>query len=231
MVLLFDADNTILDFSACEHEIITGLVEDLDLPDRTDTDEDPVSAYRRINSRLWELLELGEIKPEVLKIERFRQFLLAFGLKNRYDPSEINRLFIEKLSRCGALVTGALETITRYRPIHIITNGFSEVQRRRMEAAGIAEDLANLFISEEIGYAKPDKRFFDYVLKRLGSPNPSECLVIGDSISSDIQGGINAGLPTCWLDRMNRGSADIPEELQPNFRITSLGELPSIIGR
>lgn len=231
--LLFDADNTILDFSSCEKTIISTLVHEFHLPERAPDGNDPVAVYREINGNLWRNLEAGEIGPDELKVERFRRFLEALGADGPGVPSatELNGEFIRRLSGCGTMVPGAKDVLERFGPVHVVTNGFSAVQRSRITVAGLDRYIAGLHISEEIGFAKPDVRFFDAVFSRLKTPDRSECLIIGDSLTSDIQGGKNAGIATCWFDRGSGSGGEAPNGLVPDYRISGLGELASIIRR
>ncbi len=230
--VLFDADNTLLDFAACEEEIIAWMEEAYDLPSVCPDGVRLVQAYRDINAQLWRDYEEKRITPDFLRIERFRRLLERAGRSGGIDQEVriLNEAFIERLGQCGALVPGAQETIRRYAPITIVTNGFAEVQRSRIRAAGLADLVGHLFISEEIGHAKPDERFFASVFAALDEPDRSEILIVGDSLSSDVRGGSNAGIATCWFDRFD-GSTGRTVDPEPTHRISDLSELPGVIGR
>jgi 2-haloacid dehalogenase len=208
--VLIDADNTILNFAVCEKRILEDIAREFGFMPRTRDDEDLTTAYRRINTALWEALERGEIAAADLKIERFRQLsevLDYTAISRPVAPEVLNQQFIARLSTCGEVVPTARAVLAAIAPVVVITNGFAEVQRSRFAASGLNEFISDLFISAEIGANKPDPAFFTHVLSHLGNPDPSECLVIGDSLTSDIAGGNAAGIDTVWFDRSRRRTA------------------------
>lgn len=238
--ILIDADNTILNFSVCEKRILENMARDFGFMPWTIDGEDLTTAYRRINGTLWRALERGEIAPDELKIERFRQLaeLLNFTAISRPVPPEIlNRQFIQRLSTCGELVPTARTVLEKLAPVTVITNGFADVQRPRFAATGLEPCIDHVFISEDIGVAKPDPAFFDAVVSALGNPERSECLVIGDSLTSDIAGGNAAGMDTVWFDRrvitgestQSDGEAKDAPSHPATFRITRLVQLYDIV--
>jgi 2-haloacid dehalogenase len=235
--VLIDADNTILDFSVCEKRILEDIAREFGFMPRTKDDEDLTTAYRRINSALWRALERGEIAAEELKIERFRQLaeLLDFTAISRpVRPEVLNQQFIARLSGCGETVQTALAVLAAIAPVTVITNGFADVQRPRFAASGLDEYIDRYFISEEVGANKPDGAFFAHVLEELGNPDPRSCLVIGDSLTSDIAGGNAAGIDTVWFDRSgenHHGGPDGPDAIKATYRITRLVELKKIVLR
>jgi FMN phosphatase YigB (HAD superfamily) len=235
--VLIDADNTLLNFAACEKRILETMAYHYGFMPITVDGEDLVGAYRRLNAELWRRLERGEIAPEELKIERFRRLrdILNFTALSRPVGAEfLNRRFIDALSRCGDVVPTAAGVLASIGPVSIITNGFAAVQRPRLEQSGLMPMVDNLFISEEIGAAKPRAAFFDHVLQAVGNPDPRDCVVVGDSLTSDIAGGNAAGMDTVWFDR--RGtlgeSAGVQDDIDantPTYRITRLVELRPIV--
>ncbi len=108
----------------------------------------------------------------------------------------------------------------------IITNGFTSLQQIRLERTGLREHFDLLIISEEVGVAKPDARIFDYALEKAGNPDRSRVLMVGDTAASDILGGMNAGLSTCWL---NAHQQVLPEQIKPTWTVTSLAELEQLL--
>lgn len=233
--ILVDADNTILDFAVCERRILETMAREFGFMPRTVDNRDLTAAYRQINAALWRKLEQGAISPEDLKVERFRQLIevLDFtALSRPLEPWFLNMQFIMRLKDCGDAVPTAAAVLKSIAPVTVITNGFADVQKPRLAASGLLESIDGVFISEEIGAAKPQPAFFASVLSALGDPDPSECLVVGDSLSSDIAGGNAAGMDTVWYDRSeNLGeNPPVPQEGQePTFRITRLVELRTIV--
>ncbi len=227
--ILIDADNTILDFSACEKRILRDMAREYGFSVQTLDGEDLTTAYRRMNGALWRALERGEIEAEALKIERFRRLSAVLNytaLSRPVAPERLNRQFIARLSRCNAVVPTAPAVLRELAPVVVVTNGFAEVQRSRFAASGLSEYVEQLFISEEVGYNKPDRRFFTHVLDALGNPDPAECLMVGDSLTSDIAGGNGAGMDTVWFDRNGENGA--ARDVLPTYRITRLVELKEI---
>jgi 2-haloacid dehalogenase len=234
--ILIDADNTILNFAACERRILETMAREFGFMPWTTEGEDLTAAYRRINAALWRDLEHGDIEPDELKIERFRRLisLLDFTAISRpVAPEFLNMQFITRLKQCPEVVPTAAPVLASIAPVTVITNGFADVQRPRLGGSGLLPHIDHVFISEEIGSAKPQRAFFDHVLRELGNPDPGQCLVVGDSLSSDIAGGNGAGMETVWFDRseMLGETAPTPASAQtPTHRITRLVELRKIVG-
>ena len=196
--LLFDADNTLFDFDAAEAEAFAGL-DDL-YPGKFRREYYHV--YHEENRKVWEELERGEISREELKKDRFRRYAkkMNFPLSEE-DVVRISIEYPKGLARGTQLLDGAAEVLrilSQEYPIYIITNGLTYVQTARLEESAIKEYVTRMYISEEIGYAKPDKRFFDAVMNHIGENDPAFYLVIGDSLSSDIDGANAAGIDACF---------------------------------
>ncbi len=222
-IALFDADNTLLDFTRAEREAVSICLAARALP----ANEETVSLYSRINDGYWKKLEQGLISRSELKVERFAELFSALG--HAGDPKRMAADYEEALSRQAYLMDGALELI---RAVHgkcrlfIITNGTAVVQKRRFGGCPLAPYFERSFISEEMGCAKPDKLFFDRVATAIPDFSPSETLVVGDSLSSDIRGGFNAGLDTCWF---NPKGLPAPEGLPVTYTVSSLAEVLPIL--
>jgi 2-haloacid dehalogenase len=220
---LFDADNTLLDFTAAEEHAIKECLSARGLP----TDGETISLYSSINDGHWKRLEQGLTTRDRLRVERFADFFRAI----RYDgdPMAMADDYMEALSRQIQLVDGALELIKSLHgrcKLYIVTNGITSVQTRRFGGCPLAEYFDACFISEQLGCAKPEKRFFDQVAAAIPGFTPQEALVIGDSLSSDIRGGINAGLDTCWF---NPNGKETPPDMRITYTIRRLCELESIL--
>lgn len=193
--LLFDADGTLYDFKASEKIALKNLFSHYNIP----LTEENVAIYHRNNSQCWKEYEEGTITMEVLKTRRFTTFFKEAGIKA--DDYEAGRLFIRYLGDAGILIEGAREVISTLKESYtlaIITNGIADVQRARLINSGTMDDYAQIIISEEIGIQKPNAEFFRIALERLGAKR-EECLIIGDSLTSDIQGGVNSGIDTLYL--------------------------------
>jgi 2-haloacid dehalogenase len=220
--LWFDADNTLFDYNKAE---TTALLKSFELFNLR-FDESYMDSYRRINQDLWHLLEQQKIKPEVLRVRRFELFLE--DIKLTASVEKLAAAYIEQLGLCFDLVDGAYEVLNTLHvksKIAIVTNGLTAVQRSRLELSLIKPFITELIISEEIGAAKPHAAFFDIAFERTGNPPKSDVLIIGDSLSSDMQGGLNYGIDTCWFNPLG---AQRPADLRITHEIQHLPELLEI---
>lgn len=222
-IALFDADNTLLDFTRAEHDALCACLAARGLP----TDEATVSSYSAINDGHWKRLELGLTTRDRLKTERFEDFFSSMGYEG--DPVLMARDYEATLGKQTCILDGALELIQALYgkcALYIVTNGITAVQQSRFGGCALAPYFDRSFISEQIGCAKPEKRFFDLVAAEIPGFDPREVLVIGDSLSSDIQGGINAGLDTCWFNPKGKPA---PADMPITYTVSRLSEIKAII--
>lgn len=222
--LLFDADGTLFDFDRSEREALKRAFDQHHLP----FDEKIHFLYHVINQSLWEELEQGFIDKDRLQIERFRRLLDQTGLME--DPEKINETYLAALGQCNFLMDGALQVCAELRKDHhlaIITNGLARVQYPRFYQSAIAAYFSRLFVSEEIGHQKPKREFFDRVLQNLQVKDKSQVLVIGDSLTADIEGGLRAGLDTCWYNPERRPKR---EDICPTYEILRLEDILTLTG-
>jgi len=223
--LLFDADGTLFDYDAAEASALRNAFR----IERLEFSSEIESTYRLINKQLWLAFESGQISSQDLRVERFKQLFSQFKLEA--DPNTFSRLYLGCLAQSSQLIEGAQELIFQLRAqafhLAIITNGIAEVQRSRLAASPIASCFEGLFISEELGSVKPDPTFFDAVFSQLGNPEKSSALVIGDSLSSDIRGGQNYQVDTCWY--CPGETKELPEDLKPTYTIHQLADLHNIL--
>lgn len=218
--LLFDADGTILDFRRTESVALERVFSSLNIPYIPEN----ISKYKEINLKCWRLLEENKMTQKKLSEERFRLFLKE--MERSDDPFEVGVLYTSLLSRNGYLIDGArnmLSSLENYKK-SLITNGVIETQNRRIDSLDIRRYFERVFISEEIGVNKPDKRFFDCVLKLLKIER-KDAVIIGDSIESDIMGGVNSGIDTIYL------SFDGKRSEEATYNAKSYEELVDIIKR
>ena len=195
--LLLDVDETLLDFKKAE---AVSLKNALIRAGLTPTD-DIIERYHQINDSLWKALERAEIEKEEIKTKRFELFYEEFGFEG--DPIETAGMYVYELSKAGFLLDGAREFLDKIQneyDVYAVTNGIMNVQQGRFAAADINKYFKDVFISERVGYSKPDKRYFDYVLSAIPEKDTSKVIVIGDSLTSDIKGACNAGLDSCWFN-------------------------------
>ena len=195
-IILMDIDNTLLDFNAGTREALTGLLARFDLT-LTPALED---RFHAINNRLWTAYEHGEIPKAEIFPTRFREFLGTLGIE--MDSLEANAIFARGLQQSAVLIPGCMELLTalrgKYR-LFAVTNGVVATQTPRLEKAGFLPFFEQVFISEAMGCKKPEKAFFDKCFRIIGPVDKSRCIILGDSLTSDMQGGRNAGITTCFL--------------------------------
>lgn len=196
--LLFDLDNTLLDFDAGAHDSLHKMLVEHGYSEN----ESLIDSYHQINHQCWQQFEKGEIDIPTLKKLRFEMFAHENRLVD--DPATMNRNYLNRLAQQTNEVTGARhllnETKQRFR-LALVTNGFAEVQRPRITNSGLHRYFEHIVISEEIGSNKPAPAFFDHVFTLIGHPDPRQVLIIGDSLSSDIKGGLDYGILTCWFNQ------------------------------
>jgi 2-haloacid dehalogenase len=222
--LLLDADNTLLDFDKAERAALRQTFGRALAPQQAAA---LVDAFHAINARLWRDFEAGLIEQAHLRVERFR--LLARELRLRDDPRLLAARYIENLKRKAYLRPHAAAVLRAFQGrvgMVLVSNGLACVQRARLARARIGEFFDAVLISEEIGVAKPDPRFFDMAVQRLGLAR-DRVLCVGDSPSSDIRGGHLAGLATCWYIYPPRPYP--PGEPEPDHRIADLRQLRALV--
>ncbi len=198
--LLLDLDETLFDFSKSEKFVIDKLMEKYNIP----VTEEKRRLYSEINDEKWKKLERGELTRPQLFRERFADFFEKTGVT--VDTDEANLSYMRFLSQAGFILDGALEACEKLSEnymLYLVTNGTKIVQNGRLNGSPIMKYIKDAFISEEIGFNKPQKEYFDYVLEHIEEKDKSKILVVGDSLSSDIAGAINSGIDSCWVNRKN----------------------------
>lgn len=212
--LLFDMDRTLLDFAAAEQTALKATFQEYHLPF-----SDEVYKYHLVNNaRLWENYEKGLIDRDTVLHTRFVQLFRHFRFEG--DGVAFEGSYRKNLSLGHELMEGALhtvQTLAQNHMLYIVTNGVAETQKQRLHDSGLQAYFKGLFISEEIGSQKPQKAFFDACFARIPCFDPALTLIIGDSLSSDILGGNNAGIDTCWFNPQgikNNTSAKVSVEIR-----------------
>ncbi|MCK5152724.1 MAG: YjjG family noncanonical pyrimidine nucleotidase [Spirochaetales bacterium] len=223
--LLFDLDGTILDFSKTEEAAINAAYK---IVFETKPTENLLSVYHKINSDLWKEFEKGSIKIEDLKKKRFSDLFVHFDLNAH--PEVFSDIYLSELGKGGYLLEGALDILNlcekKYR-LAAVTNGIGDVQRSRIDKAGIGHYFETIVISEDVGIAKPDPEIFIITFENMNLTQKDEVLMIGDSLSSDILGGINAGIDTCWIN----GYGNKIKDIEPTYTISNISELKEILNQ
>ncbi|MEM7353494.1 MAG: YjjG family noncanonical pyrimidine nucleotidase [Acidobacteriota bacterium] len=221
--ILFDADGTLFDFESAESAALEKAFELAGLT----YESRYLELYRQINEQIWLELERGTIRREELKIRRFQQLFAAAGLS--YDPSGFSDFYLEHLARGTDLLDDA-ERIVRDLlgrvGLVLVTNGLKNVQRPRIAASTLSDCFDHIVISEEVGYAKPDPRIFDVAFEHMDQPARDRVLIVGDSLTSDIRGGLDYGIDTCWF---NPRGKPVDPETRARYEIRHLSEIESLI--
>ena len=222
--ILFDADNTLLNFDAAESKALAETLVNYGI----EPDAETVQTYRTINEELWRQLEKGQIRREKLLNERFSRFLKAIDAAG--DGAEMNRYYLEQLSThpdlMNAEVLDVLRELSEVATLAVVSNGVHKVQTRRLAESGVSNFMEDVFISEKLGCEKPGARIFDAALRALGVENREHVLMVGDSLTSDILGGKNAGITTVWVNPERR----LPHpEIVPDYEIESLAQLEALL--
>ncbi|MFX3635723.1 MAG: YjjG family noncanonical pyrimidine nucleotidase [Candidatus Pristimantibacillus sp.] len=223
-IILFDVDDTLFDFPKAEAHALSSSFEEFGIQDK---DAAFVTHYHTINKQLWNEYEQGLITPGELKVERFNRFISSNNLG--LNAVDFSNRFLNYLGEGAFLLDGAAELCNHLCGqcrLAVITNGFREVQLSRIQKAGIADCFEHIIVSEETGYQKPHIGIFDYAFQKLNISDHSKVLIVGDSLTSDIQGGINYGIDTCWYNPLGKHNTTA---IKPTYEIKQLSELLTII--
>jgi 2-haloacid dehalogenase len=220
--LFLDLDNTLLDFNKAEYYAAKKLFEKYGLP----CDDEAIKTYSEINHSFWKRFESGEIKKDEIYENRFKAFCERFG--KTADTAQMSKDYFINLSEGAYTVEGTFDVLDYLKAkdykLYATTNGMSLTQYKRIEKSGLGPYFDKVFVSEDAGHQKPEKEYFEYVLKNIPEKDKSKILIVGDSQSSDILGGINIGIDTCWFN---------PEKIVgkyiPNYEIRNLFELKELL--
>ena len=223
--LLFDADMTLFNFEGAEKAAFGIAMISCGI----EYNAEDFERYRAINSRLWERYAQGEITKEYLQANRFAMFFETFDVPPRADGVAANRVFVDTLADCSELFDGAIglcRTLSEKYELYIVTNGVSHTQKKRFYASPICSYFKDIFVSEDAGAPKPMREYFDYVFSHIGEEKREGSVIIGDSLSSDIKGGNNAGIDTVWYNP--RGNENTTE-ITPTKTVGSYKELLELL--
>lgn len=222
-ILLFDADDTLLDFQAAQYNALTNLFHKFG----HEINDSLRERYNSLNISLWKAYEQGEMTREEVLNTRFSRFFAALGLD---IDGEVYELFYHsELNKGHDVIEGVfplLEQLKQNHEMYIVTNGVADTQYERLTASGLLPYFKQIFVSEAVGYQKPMPEFFHYVFDHIDHFQKEKAIIIGDSLSSDMLGGIQAGIATCWFNRDGKNNTD---NLPINYQIKDLNELIKIV--
>ncbi len=222
--IMFDLDHTLLDSDESERLAFASTMDHVGVADPAAIFE----TYTSINQTLWRQVELGAMRPQEVRVERFRQLLDAAGIGG--DPAAVADVYALALGEFGELYDGALAmlgALVQRAPLALVTNGLSDVQRRRIERLGLDDLFSTIVISAEVGCSKPAASFFDIACRELGEPRREATLMVGDSLTADIRGAADYGLATCWYDRHRRGRPELAPRI--DHHLCDLSDLCSML--
>ncbi|WP_105253192.1 pyrimidine 5'-nucleotidase [Pseudoalteromonas sp. T1lg75] len=217
--ILFDADETLFHFDAFAG--LQAMFAKLNVA----FSEQDYRTFEQVNKPLWVQYQNNEISAKQLQEQRF----MSWAERLDIAPQQLNLWFMEAMAQICQPLPGAIELLNALQGkarLGIITNGFTELQSARLEQTGLKGTFEWLVISEQVGYAKPHMAVFEHAFTLMGNPPKSEILMIGDTLESDIQGGINAGIDTCWLNRREKLA---PAHLTPTYEVKSLCQLRTLL--
>ena len=223
MIVLLDIDNTLIDFNECARQSIIRIFNDFNLP----YSDNVFKTFTDENIKIWKRLENGEINKAYLRANRWNIILEKLNIV--FDGSLIEELFEKSIAESAFEVEGAkelLEYLSEKHKLYVVSNGFSAVQEKRLNISGFRKYFNKMFFSEDIGISKPQKEFFDYCFNSLNNPPKEDVILIGDSLSADILGGINYNIKTIWF---NKNNETCPDNIKPTYIVRALTEIEDII--
>lgn len=222
--ILWDVDGTLLDFLYSQRYALSKCFNSIG----REINEDIINRYSDINLSFWKRLELGEITKAQLLPGRFIQLFEEYGITG-VDVEAFRKEYEEGLGSVYSYIDDSLTIVKALQGSvkqYVITNGTAHIQLNKLKASGFYDIMDDVFISDLVGVPKPHKGFFDYCLAHIEERNKDKILLVGDSLSSDIKGGINAGIPTCWY--REEGTVN-NTELKPDYEICSLHRIFDIL--
>lgn len=220
-VVILDLDNTLIDFDYMEKCSLKNCLQAFDLP----YDDETMDTYIKINQVLWEGLELGHYKKSEILTLRFEQFLNKFDFKG--DPVAMNKTYLSGMANYIQMIEGAktvLDFVKNKFVTVMITNGVTVAQNAKLDQAHLRPYFDHIIISDEVGAHKPTTEIFDHMTRLIGGYDKSDIIIVGDSLTSDIQGGINYGIDTCWYNPNEKTS-----DKKITYTIKHLNELLQIL--
>lgn len=222
--ILFDLDNTIYDFDRSSKDALQNTFDHFSIPHT----EENIQTYKQINHQCWTDFENGKMDFATLRNIRFELFTERIGVKVK--PSSMGDHYLYLLSQADHMIEGALPLLQDLRPrakMAVVTNGLKEVKRPQLSRPAINQYFDAIVISEEIGIAKPHRGFFEHTFDLIKHPDKSDVIIIGDNLNSDIKGGNDFGISTCWYNPTGKTN---DTTVQPDTEIQHLHEFLAVLG-
>lgn len=222
---MFDLDDTLLDFHKAEAIALRQTLIALEL----EPAEMAITRYSEINAAQWRLLEEGKLTREQVLTRRFALLFEELGVERSHVQAK--EIYEQLLGVGHYFIPGAPEVLEALAPnydLYLVSNGTATVQESRLESAGIKPYFKDIFISQLVGYDKPRKEFFDRCFARIPNFKREKAIIAGDSLTSDMRGGINAGIRTCWFNPHRKPRR---EDIPVDYEINELSDLPALLER
>ena len=223
--ILWDLDNTLIDFDIAEKNAIEYLFEKYNLGSCT---KQMLKTYKKINKLYWKKIEKNEISKKDGLIQRYIDFFNIYNI-DKNIATQFNEEYQHALGDTIVYLDDSYEIVKSLKGKinqYLVSNGSSKAQRKKLKNSKFDTLFDNIFLSEETGYEKPHEEFFNYVFEKIGLKDKSSTIIVGDSITSDIQGGVNAGIKTVWYNRFGKGHNKNP---RVDYEIRNLKEIYDII--
>lgn len=225
--IFIDLDDTLWDFRGNSKAALEMIYELFGIKRYYRLASEFVDVYMRRNNELWMLYHHGKIEKADLVVERFRYPLMRVGVCDQRLAADMNSSYLDILSRQDRLVPYAKELLdylgSKY-PLSIISNGFTEVQFKKLSNTGISGYFDHVILSEQVGVTKPNPGIFKYALQRTGS-DPSQTIMIGDNYDADITGAQSCGIAQLFFNPLRAETAGTP----PSYEVQSLQEITLIL--
>ncbi len=223
--VFIDLDDTLLDFVKSERRAIRATLRTLGIRPNNAL----VRRYHEINAEQWKLLERGEITREQVLHRRFALLFAEYGIDRESENAQ--HIYEKELGKGHYFIAGAprvLRRLAKNYELYLVTNGLLAVQTSRLKSAGIAPLFRRIFVSQEVGYNKPQPEFFKHCFSNIAGFCKEKAIIIGDSLSSDMRGGNVAGIRTCWFNPRRHCAA--PTDVHIDYEVHRLSELPALLG-
>ena len=221
--ILFDLDDTLLDFMKSERRALQQIFESFSIP----YEQEHIAKYKQINHDLWVQFESGDIARETIFERRFPDFLALYG--HNVTGTAVDEQYRQHLMNGHDVIEGAEELLQALQGTHrlyVVTNGLKEMQCKRLKDSGLERYFTKVFISEDVGYKKPEGPFFDHVFSFIPNFKKEETVIVGDMLHADILGGYNAGIDTVWV---NNKDFNLYVDVTPTYEIKHVDELYHIL--
>lgn len=222
--VLWDVDGTLLDFLYAQRLCMERCFETFG----HSISREMLERYSEINDSYWKKLELGLVTKEELLTGRFKCFLDEYGITD-IRPEDLRKAYEKGLGEIYKYVENSYEVCEKLQGMvkqYIVTNGVSATQRNKIKLSGLDRFMEEIFVSEEAGAPKPFAEFFDYCMERIEEKDKRRILIVGDSLTSDIKGGVTYGIPTCWYNPEHHANTT---EYKPNYEINILQDILKIL--